>query len=265
VAVGDLRIHYLEYGEPGPAVVVVPGITSPAITWEFVSLELARDRRVVTMDVRGRGLSDRAPVGAYRLSDYADDVAGLVEALGLERPAVLGHSMGARIAAAFAAAKPDAAGPSIVVDPPLSGPGRDPYPFPLSVYVESLQEAIAGASAEDMRRYFPTWSDEQLRLRAEWLATCDETAVVESYRNFHEEDFFEAWPVVPAPALFVYGLESPVVPESALAEVRSANPGAEVVGIPKAGHMIPWDNLPAFLEAVRRFLERAAPRQAERR
>jgi N-formylmaleamate deformylase len=262
--VAPLRLHYLEYGEAGPTIVVVPGITSPAITWEFVSEELARARRVVTLDVRGRGLSDRASSGLYRLSDYAADLAGLVDALGLDRPALLGHSMGARIVAAFAAAYPGRAGASIVVDPPLSGPGRDPYPFPLSVYTESLREAVAGASAEDMRRYFPTWTDEQLRLRAEWLATCDETAVVQSYRSFHDEDFFDAWPKVPAPVLFLFGLESPVVPESALAEVRTANPRAEVVGIPKAGHMIPWDNLPAFLEAVRRFLD-SKSRQAERR
>ena len=40
--------------------------------------------------------------------------------------------------------------------------------------------------------------------------------------------------------------------------LRSANPAAEVVAIVRAGHMIPWDNLPGFLEAVRTFLSRVA-------
>ena len=248
-----LRLHYLEYGTSHKSLVIVPGITSPAITWEFVAEELARDFRVYTMDVRGRGLSDRARAGGYGLPDYAADVAGFVEALQLDRPVVLGHSMGARIVSAAGALFPESRGPLIVVDPPLSGPGREPYPFPLETYVDALAEVHEGATAEDMRRYFPTWSEEQLQIRADWLATCDETAVVETYHNFHREDFFEHWATVGPPVLFMYGLESPVVPASALDEVRAANPGAELVGVPRSGHMIPWDNLPAFIDEVRRF------------
>jgi N-formylmaleamate deformylase len=250
-----LRHHYLEYGSEEPTILVVPGITSPAITWEFVSQRLAADYRVCTIDVRGRGLSDRARPGAYGLRDYAADVAGLIAALGLERPVVLGHSMGARIVSALSALHPGAAGPLLVVDPPLTGPGRDPYPFPLQIYVDQLHEAYAGASADDMRRYFPSWSHRELQIRAEWLPTCDETAVVETYENFHTEDFFGYWTQVRPPVLFMYGLESPVVPGTALEEVQAANPVAEVVGIAGAGHMIPWDNLEEFLGAVRAFVK----------
>jgi N-formylmaleamate deformylase len=246
-----LRHHYLEYGSDGPALVVVPGITSPAITWEFISERLASDFHVYTLDVRGRGLSDRARPGAYGLPDYAADVAGLISSIGLERPAVLGHSMGARIAAALGALHPGSHGPLVLVDPPLTGPGRDPYPFPLQIYVDQLHEAYAGANADDMRRYFPSWSHRELQIRAEWLPTCDETAVVETYENFHAEDFFGYWRSVQPPVLFVYGLESPVVPSGALEEVRAANPAAELTGIPGAGHMIPWDNLEEFIAAVR--------------
>jgi N-formylmaleamate deformylase len=248
-----LRLHYLEYGDAGPELVIVPGITSPAITWEFVAEDLAREHRVITLDVRGRGLSDRAGPGGYALESYAADVEALVGVVGLERPIVLGHSMGARIAAAFGALHPDAAGPLLVVDPPLSGPGREPYPFPLEPYVRSLHQAQAGATADDMRPFFPTWTDEQLGVRADWLGTCDETAVVETYENFHNEDFFDYWPRLRPPALFVYGLDSPVVPDEAVAEIAAANPAAQIEGVPAAGHMIPWDNLSGFLEVVRSF------------
>jgi N-formylmaleamate deformylase len=254
VSANGLQLHYLEYGS-GDDVVIVPGITSPAITWEFVSEQLAQDFHVVTMDVRGRGHSDRGETGRYLLPDYAADVAGLIEALHLVRPAVLGHSMGARIAAALGALHPASHGPLVLADPPLCGPGRDPYPFPLEPYVDSLRQAQRGATADDMRRYFPTWTDEQLQIRADWLATCDETAVVETYRNFHTEDFFEHWQLVRPPVLFVYGLESPVVPADVLDEIRAANPAAEIVGVAGAGHMIPWDNLDDFLAGVRQFLK----------
>jgi N-formylmaleamate deformylase len=254
-----VRLHHLEYGA-GPSVVVVPGITSPAISWEFVAEELARDYRVIVQDVRGRGLSDTPPGGSYTLTLYAADVAALVTGLGLERPALIGHSMGGRIVAAAAALHPHLAGPLVVVDPPLCGPGREPYPFPLDPYVTSLRAAKSGATADDMRPYFPTWSEEQLRVRADWLGTCDETAVVESYRNFHEEDFFPHWSRCAAPVQLVYGLDSPVVPASSVGELESTNPAAEIAGVEGAGHMIPFDNLAGFLEVVQDFLGRTVPR-----
>jgi N-formylmaleamate deformylase len=256
VNANGIELHYLEYGAGEPTVVIVPGITSPAITWEFVAIELARAARVVVLDVRGRGLSYK-PVRGYSLRDYAADLAHLVPALGAREPVLLGHSMGARIVAAASVLHPNLARATIVVDPPLSGPGRAPYPFPIEVYTNALAEARAGATADDMARYYPTWPRRELEIRAQWLATCDERAVIESYHNFHEEDFFDYWPEVPAPVLFVYGERSPVVPESAIAEVLAKNPAAQLASVPRAGHMIPFENLGDFVSLVLTFLANA--------
>jgi N-formylmaleamate deformylase len=254
---GDgLRLHYLEYGAGDP-IVVVPGITSPAITWEFIAEELADEHRLLLMDVRGRGLSDH-PASGFELPDYADDIALLVHELGLERAAVMGHSMGARIAAAFGVRHRDLAGPLVLVDPPLTGPGRPEYPTSLEAFMQQLADAKAGATIEDARPFFPNWSDEQLQLRIEWLPTCDETAVRETWLNFHREDAHTLFEQLEPPVLFMYGLESPVVTEDGAAEVRTLNPRLEYVGIERAGHMIPWDNLEDFLAATRRFLASAA-------
>jgi N-formylmaleamate deformylase len=257
VEANGLRLHFLEHGEADkPPLVILPGITSPAITWDFVARELEPDFHVFTMDVRGRGLSDRGE--SYVVETLARDLAESVQALGLERPAVLGHSAGARIAVAFAALYPQLRGSLVVADPPLSGPGRAPYPTPRQAFVESLHLAQKGATAEVMRPFFPTWTDEQLALRAEWLATCDERAVVEVHRLFHEEDFFEYWPRVAPPTLFVWAGAAPVVGAAGAAEVAAANPQAEVVELAGAGHMLPWDDLGGFLRIVRRFLEQGA-------
>ena len=253
VEVDGVALHHLEYGAGDPAIVVVPGITSPAITWEFVSEQLARDTRVIALDIRGRGLSDH-PIDDFSLSRYAADVAGVIAELGLARPVVLGHSMGARIATALGATYPEAVGALIVADPPLTGPGRDPYPTALESFREQLRAAVAGTTAEEVRGFYPRWSERELEIRAEWLQTCDEHAVAETWRNFHTEDFFELWRVVRPPLLFMYGAQSPVVTPSGLAEVIGANPEAQVVGIPGAGHMIPWENLDDFVAAVRNFL-----------
>lgn len=256
-----LRLNILEYGHGEPAILIVPGITSPAITWEFVAEELADAARVVVLDVRGRGMSDTPP-GGFTLPDYAFDVRRVADAVAAEQLILLGHSMGARIVAAAVAEDPGLALATIVVDPPLTGPGRLPYPFPLDVYLNALRESRAGATADDMARYYPTWPRRQLEIRAQWLATCDETAVAETYNNFHTEDFFSLWSQVPAPVVFMYGADSPVVPHDSLAEVRSTNPQAELVEVPRAGHMIPFDNLSGFVSRVRAFIDRCVNARA---
>ncbi len=161
--------------------------------------------------------------------------------------------MGARIATALAAYHPAAAGSVILADPPVTGPGRDPYPVPIDPYVDSLRKAQAGATADDMRPAFPTWSDEHLALRALWLGTCSETAVVETYERFHSEDWHALLPRIQVPVLFVYGADSPVVPASALPELRDLLPGAQFAAVERAGHMIPWDNLDDFVAVVLQF------------
>jgi N-formylmaleamate deformylase len=256
-----MRLHMLEYGSGEPVIVIVPGITSPAITWDFVAVELATTARVVVLDVRGRGLSDK-PATGFTLPEYADDLQAVGAAVAGEELILLGHSMGARIAAAAVAREPNLASATIVVDPPLSGPGRSPYPFPLEVYVDAIREARAGATADDMARYYPTWPRRELEIRAQWLGTCDETAVVETYNNFHTEDFFAYWTEVAPPVAFVYGDDSPVVPRESLPEIAATNPRAELIGIPNAGHMIPFENLSDFVAQVLDFVRRCGCRPA---
>lgn len=254
---GDLRLHYLEHGSAPADLVIVPGITSPAATWAFVAEPLASDYRVLTLDSRGRGLSG-TPREGFSLQDYAADLAAMVDTLGLDRPVLLGHSMGARIVAAFSVLHPGRAGPLVIADPPMSGPGRDPYPITLETFRRQLREAREGLSVAEVQRQYPRWSEDACRLRVEWLGTCDETAVVESHRGFEHEDVMPYLREVRPPALFLYGLDSPVVTESAVAEVAAANPELELAGVADAAHMLPWENLDGFLDAVRGFLARAA-------
>jgi N-formylmaleamate deformylase len=258
IAAGDLRLHVLEYAGDGPAVVIVPGITSPAISWEFVAEQLAPDYHVFALDNRGRGLSDH-PESGYALRDYADDLAAVIEGLGLERPALIGHSMGARIVTVLAATRPELAGPLVVADPPMSGPGRDPYPMTEEQFRQQLRDVNAGTvTLDDIRRSYPRWDDEACRLRIEWLGTCSEVAVVESHRSFESEDIVPYLRQLQPPALFLYGGESPMVTAESVREVAAANPRLELAGVAGAGHMLPWDELQGFLEPVREFLARTA-------
>src|SRR5690606_22854942 len=145
----------------------------------------------------------------YALRDYAGDLAAVIENLGLERPALLGHSMGARIIAVLAVLRPELAGPLVIADPPMSGPGRDPYPMTLEAFRRQLQEVNEGTvTLDDIRRSYPRWDDEACRLRIEWLDTCAEVAVIESHNSFEQEDIVPYLRQVRPPALFLYGQDS---------------------------------------------------------
>ncbi|GGU99966.1 alpha/beta hydrolase [Actinomadura cremea] len=254
VTAGGLRHHLLRYGDAGAPLVIVPGITSPALTAEFVALELARDHRVYVLDVRGRGRSDAPPAGNYTLRHYADDLAGVVGALGLVDPIVLGHSMGARIAAAWRVLH-GGRGPLVLADPPLSGPGRGPYPTSWEAFRTQLDEARRGTTPGEMRRFYPKWPERELLIRAQELPSCDETAVRETHAGFETEDFLPYWERLGRPAVLIRGGASPVVTDAGAAELRRTNPGVPVVDVPGAGHMIPWDEFDGFVAAVRSFLQ----------
>jgi len=254
VRANGLYLHVRRYGS-GPDVLVLPGITSPAATWDFAARRLAVGRRVWVLDLRGRGLSGTPGAGGYTLADYAADAAGVIAELGLERPALLGHSVGARAAAALAVAEPDHVGPVVLVEPPLSGPGRAPYPLALDFYTEAIRRARAGRVTPHLRRLEPHWPDERLRDRARWLATCDERAVAESHANLDREDFLGLWRRLDRPTL-IHGGHSPVVTADGVAELRRANPSGRLIAVPGAGHMIPWDDLDGFLSAVDPLLDR---------
>ena len=259
VDAGGLKLHVLDYPGEGRGVLVLPGITSPAISWDFVVRSVRDGLRFLVPDTRGRGLSDTPAGGGYSLGDYAGDVAAIVRGLGLERPVLLGHSMGARIATTFAARHPELRGPVIAVDPPLSGPGRDPYPITSETFLDQLEQARAGVTVDELRAHYPRWPERELELRARWLETCAEEAVAASHRGFHDEDFFDDWPQVAAPVAFVYGGDSPMVTADGAAEAARRNAAARMVRVPDAGHMIPWDNLDGFQEAVAELLPLRQP------
>ncbi|MFT8718552.1 alpha/beta fold hydrolase [Acetobacter sp.] len=250
VHANGIRQHYLRYGGKGTPLVLVPGITSPAITWGFVGERLAEKNDVYILDVRGRGLSSTGPDLDYDLDSYADDVLEFIKALGLKDVTLMGHSMGARIAIRAAHKDSSALAQLMLIDPPVSGPGRRAYPAKLDWYTESIRLSRLGMSAEEMRRFCPTWTDEQLKLRAEWLHTCDELATRITFEKFHTEDIHQDIPSLKVPTRLVVATRGGVIQKEDEEEIAKLNPAIEIVHVENAGHMIPWDNEEGFYKAV---------------
>ena len=257
---GDLRLHAARYpGQRGRPVVVVPGITTPAGAFGFAAEAIAAapsSGDVYVLDMRGRGLSERAGPGRHRSGDYAEDVLALVGHLGLDRPLLVGHSLGARVVAGARARFPGSSAGVVAIDPPMSGPGRRPYPMALDRFLNGLHGARAGRGVQQAKADYPSWTAEQARQRGEWLGSCDEVAVVESYSWFHLEAFEPVWQEVEPPALLLFGDVSPVVTAADAALLEQVNPRAEVTAVAHSGHMIPWDNLKQTVAEIEAFASR---------
>ena len=250
VHANGIRHHLIRHKGPGETLLLIPGITSPAVTWNFVAERIAERFDVHVLDVRGRGLSQSGDLD-YTLDAMADDAIALAEHLG--KPIVLGHSMGARIAIRAARSNPQPFAGLVLVDPPVSGPGRRPYPSPWVWYGDSIRMAQKGCSGEDMKKFCPTWTDEQNALRAEWLHTCEWGAIRIAFDGFSTDDIHADLPQLKLPMRLVVGGAAPVIEPGDVDEIRMLAPHIEVRTVEGAGHMIPWDDLDGFLEAVMDF------------
>jgi N-formylmaleamate deformylase len=146
--------------------------------------------------------------------------------------------------------RPNDRGHLILVDPPTSGPGRGLYPTSCESFLTQLNEAKRRTSADEVRRFYPKWPQRELQLRAEVLASCDETAVLETHAGFETEDFFSYWARIRRPATLIRGANSPVVPPDAAADLAASNPAVPILRVLDAGHMVPWDNFNGFFQVL---------------
>lgn len=261
VRANGIRQHYLRFGGRGPKVIIIPGISTTAAQWAFIAERLCTGRDIYVLDVRGRGLSESGPHLNYSLDAYASDLIAFVDALGIETYTLLGHSMGARIGVRAARWRPSSTERLIMVDPPVSGPGRRAYPIPIEPLLKLLHSAQRGEIAAALRGPdAPKWPEPHIRLRAEWMHTCDERALIESHKGFHHDDIhFDLRHLSVATALIVAGKGGVILPEDE-AEILGLLPSLALRRLEGAGHQMQIDDTEGFLSIVEELL--AQPRSA---
>jgi pimeloyl-ACP methyl ester carboxylesterase len=125
VDTGEVRLHAVIGGE-GPPLLLVHGWPESWYAWRMVMPALARDFEVIAVDQRGIGLSDK-PAGGYDTGTLAADLVALMDALGHERFALIGHDTGFAISYALAADHPDRVERAALLEIPGS-PGAAPSP-----------------------------------------------------------------------------------------------------------------------------------------
>ena len=121
--VNGIRVHYYQAvpAPDKPVIVMVHGVTDIGLSWTTLSLELQKDYNIYMLDTRGHGLSD-----PFTSSDDGEtlvkDVVGFVKVMNLDKPILMGHSMGAATVMRLGAEYPDVAKAIVMLDPFVSRP-----------------------------------------------------------------------------------------------------------------------------------------------
>lgn len=156
---GDLRVGVWDpTGDTTGEVLLVHGVTSSHLVWPFV-VDRLTGIRAIAPDLRGRGRSN-AVAGSAGLAAHADDLAATLDALGIDRILVVGHSMGAFVALAFAHRHPDRVTRLVLVD------GGMPLDAPAGLDAEAMVAGILGPTAArlsmrfaDVEAYLEFWRE----------------------------------------------------------------------------------------------------------
>ncbi len=149
-----------------PPVVLAHGFSDDGLCWTPVAEALEVDYDVVMVDARGHGRSD-APEQGYGSAEHANDLAGVITALGLQRPAVLGHSMGAVSTLALAGLHPDLPRAILLEDPPpwwmpAAAEPAPARPAPIRLGIIELKRKTREEMIAQARSQSPTWSEAEL-------------------------------------------------------------------------------------------------------
>ena len=231
------------------------GGTSASI-WKHLPGDLAAEFDVVTYDIRGAGGSERVP-GPYSLDDFVADLRGLVEELGLERPALVGHSFGGSIALAYAARYPGEAAAVVSAGGPVVLPEAGQQG--MRDRAETVEAQGMGAVAETvatngMAPSFREAHPDKFREYVHVLAANDPASYAATCRVIAEMDLTAELPKIEAPVLLIAGDRDGVAPPAAQDATAAALRDVTRVEVPECGHILPWEKPETLRDTTLAFL-----------
>jgi 2-hydroxymuconate-semialdehyde hydrolase len=260
VLVHGHRVHVIERGT-GPAVLLVHGTAGTTLDWEGYVLDtLAQRHHVVALDLYGMGFSERAEELRYGFRLWADELAGTLDALGIERASVIGQSLGGAVAAVFAGTHPARVERLVSVD---SGPWLPP--FMLLMLMPGTGEVILGRS-----EYWPERPDQPAqyreRLRQVYRITRTRRHLLKAIRAqfLDGREYFRALSHVTCPTLLVHGTADNIIPLRAAASLRRWLSNSRMIVLEGAGHFSMQDRPQQFVQEVSRFLDEVSRETSSR-
>jgi pimeloyl-ACP methyl ester carboxylesterase len=263
-----ITLGYVDLGDPaGPPVVLIHGFTDSARDWVPMLPFLAKHDRLILVDLRGHGSSSK-PECCYSRLDFAYDVKLLLDALHIDKAAIVGHSLGSIIAQTFAEYWPERTTRVVLISStggtPPGTPSKPPG-FDYAAAIRQLHEPIDPESP-----FMIAWWDSptpvdpdflrrqrrdaaQIPLRV-WLAVLDQgLPSTTAYA-----DLQATLPRLTAPTLLIWGSKDPIMEETVRRSLRRGLPHAEVKIFPGLGHNPFWEQPRAVADVIQRFLDAGA-------
>ncbi|MBX3001594.1 MAG: alpha/beta hydrolase [Caldilineaceae bacterium] len=248
-----IDIHYHRTGGDKPQVVMLHGLTDNGACWTRLANELAADYDCILPDARGHGKSS-APADGYSFEEQANDVIAFIKALNLDRPVLIGHSLGGAVSAQVAAKAPESIRGAILEDPAFitaePNPQRSDWPDRHGAnQAMSHADLMAKGRAEN-----PLWAADTF----DTWATAKHEARMEVFNALKATppDFRSTVARFGVPVLMITGDDARgvVVSAATAAELQALNPHLSVVHVPGAGHCIRYEQPDRVAEIVKEFL-----------
>ncbi|MER6999272.1 alpha/beta hydrolase [Streptomyces sp. NPDC000410] len=240
------RLSYLDFGGPGAPLLALHGHYNEASAFAPLAEALSPRWRVIALDQRGHGESDRAP--RYERDDYVSDVAAFHRHLGIGPVALLGHSLGGVNAYQYAARQPDQICALIVEDIGAVVDCDWRFTLRLPRHAPSRQELAAALGPA------APYLECAVRRSADgWGFSFDAEDTVASQKALNG-DHWQDWTAVACPTLLIRGTDSDELTASHAREMINRRAGqAHLVELP-AGHVVHHDAPARFADAVQSFL-----------
>ena len=261
---GDVHIAYQVWGEGPVDLVFFPGFVSHVeYAWEEPSVARFLNRlgsfaRVIAFDKRGTGLSDRVDISG--LERRMDDVHAVMDAAGIERATLFGISEGGALAAVFAATHPERTSNLVFYGSFARLLDADDYPFGLSTerlnaFADHL-EAHWG-SGVSLGAWAPSAADDA-RLRHWWAEfqrlAASPGAAVAFIRTYAEVDARDVLPTISVPTLVIHRTDDRMVTVPHGRYLAEHIPGARLLELPGADHLVFVGDQDVILDAVEEFV-----------
>ena len=273
IEANNLHFHAREWGDARTkhTVILLHDYAQTASAWDDVAGDLAREYRVIAIDQRGYGQSDRGPEHDYSRASQVEDLEGIIETLGLRTVTLIGHGMGGANAICYAAEHPDNVTALIAIEV---------APEVLRSGVETMRRVVASgaefATIDDlvdvMHRHYPYATTEQLerRARASLTATPDGSFAWAFDPIFRDatarppepdpgqrrlQNLWDSVEHVQCPVMIVTGSETDMITPEAIQRLHRRILGSRRSLIEEAGHAVPTDQPGPLAQHIREFLQ----------
>ena len=261
---------YVRTGGTGPAVVLLHGYGETGDMWAPLAADLARDHAVIVPDLRGMGLSSK-PGGGFDKKTQGGDVAGVLDALKIDRADLVTHDIGNMVGYAFAAQYPDRVKRFVLIDAPLPGIGpweeilKNPLLWHFRFGGPDMERLVEGRERIYLDRFWNEFSANPSRFseaaRAQYSKLYAMPGAMHSgfmqFAAFDQDVIdnqkFLAKGKLPMPVLAIGGEKSFGTTMAEIMRFAASNVRAGV--IPDSGHWIMEENPAATISMIRDFLD----------